>query len=517
MSFLTADFIDDSESINIILVREETAMKCVKTYVDKYSQMFPNSNRPKTLVILLGIKSKSASHIKSISKYGWSKQFLDISFVQEDDACVVKMYNPFSTELMKKTINDKPEEIFPNKLLNVFGQKMVIGVNSEDKLVIVERNESEHAIGVLKPLYNETKLVLKSMNFSIDSIVEIKDTKYPQGLNILIEKLRNNEVNLMAVPRGYTVIYENITHVYTERDCFSITALYAERFKAQIQFPKKIVQSFLMVTGAVGLSVWFFKLTKIFSHKITVLKVLGALFGISVKLNPSKNAEIIFLTSIFLISTTYPTDFYSNFIEEKLVQNTKTFNSFKSIDESNLDIFIFTAYTKLLQEINDVNAMNLKKKGEAFTNAEDCVEGLIAKRNRVCIGALDALQVAVEVVCKEKDYHLLYADLNFGCYARSYLFERASPYSDRFQNKLRQLREYGIDVFIKRGYDKFKVEDQENGRSLSPDLFHIHLIFIVASGVILSLCVFVIESLLNSIVIKKKKFEFFYRLLHTFK
>uniref|UniRef100_A0ABD2X9N2 Uncharacterized protein n=1 Tax=Trichogramma kaykai TaxID=54128 RepID=A0ABD2X9N2_9HYME len=411
--------------------------------------------------------------------------------------------------MIKQNIKDNSEKIFPDKLLNGHRHKIIIGINAGDKLSAPIRNESGHAIDIRRPLYNETKLVLESINFS-SSFAETNKTDYTTGLNFLIEQLRNNQISLISVPRGYQKIYENVTHVYTERECMNISALIPEKLKRQIQFPKKILQSLLAVPAILGFIIWILRLTKIVSDKVTILKILGALFGISVGLKPSKNSELTALMSIFLISTVYPTDFYSDFIEEKLIKNTETFDTYKSIDESKLEIFIFNVYSNLLEDTNDTNANNMKNKSKPYFSSVACIRPLVIERNRTCIGAFDALQDSIEEIkCHEKNCHIFYAKKLFGCYARSYLFERASPYADRFQNKLRQLREYGIDVFIKRGYDRFIVEDQENGRSLSPDLFHIHLIFIVASGVILSFFILVIENILNFIVIKAEESNLF--------
>uniref|UniRef100_A0ABD2WVQ6 Uncharacterized protein n=1 Tax=Trichogramma kaykai TaxID=54128 RepID=A0ABD2WVQ6_9HYME len=361
MNFLSADFIDSSDTINIILVEEEIRTEYVKTYIDKYSQMFPNNNRPKTLIILFGVKSKSASNIKSISKYGWSKQFLDISFMEEDDACIVKMYNPFSKELMKKAINDKQDAIFPDKLINGYKYKLIIGINAGDKLSDPIRNESGHAIDIRKPLFSETELVLESINFS-SSFAETNVTDYSTGLTFLLEQLRNNEINLISVPYGYKKFFENITHVFIDSECMNISALMPEQFKGRLQFPKRILQTLLTVPATLGFIIWILRLTKIVSDKVTILKILGTLLGITVDLKPSKNSELTVLMSIFFISTIYPTDFYSNLIEEKVIQNIEMFDTYKSIVESELEIFISSMYSNLLEDSDDADAIDLKKK-----------------------------------------------------------------------------------------------------------------------------------------------------------
>ncbi|KAL7296006.1 hypothetical protein TKK_0010562 [Trichogramma kaykai] len=502
MNFLSADFIDSSDTINIILVEEEIRTEYVKTYIDKYSQMFPNNNRPKTLIILFGVKSKSASNIKSISKYGWSKQFLDISFMEEDDACIVKMYNPFSKELMKKAINDKQDAIFPDKLINGYKYKLIIGINAGDKLSDPIRNESGHAIDIRKPLFSETELVLESINFS-SSFAETNVTDYSTGLTFLLEQLRNNEINLISVPYGYKKFFENITHVFIDSECMNISALMPEQFKGRLQFPKRILQTLLTVPATLGFIIWILRLTKIVSDKVTILKILGTLLGITVDLKPSKNSELTVLMSIFFISTIYPTDFYSNLIEEKVIQNIEMFDTYKSIVESELEIFISSMYSNLLEDSDDADAIDLKKKSKPYSSTIECVRTLVTERDRTCIGAFDFLQNSIEEIeCDQRDCHIFYAKKSFDCYARSYLFERASPYTHIFQYKLRQLHEYGIDVFIRRGYEKFITEEEH---PQSSDLFHIHLIPIVAYGAILSFFVLVIEKVLNFIVIKINK------------
>ncbi|KAL7299867.1 hypothetical protein TKK_0007199 [Trichogramma kaykai] len=409
--------------------------------------------------------------------------------------------------MIKQNIKNKSEKIFPDKLLNLHKYKIVIGVNTADSLVIVERNESGHAIGVLKALYNETRLILESMNFSIN-LFEAKEKKYATGLNFLIEKLRNNEISLIAVPRGYHIVYENITHAYTEEDCFKISALIPEEYKNQIEFPKKMITSLLVFPAFLGLIVWILKLMNIFSQKISVLKILGALFGITVSLKPSKNSDLITLSCIFIISTIYPTDFFSQFVDMKLIQRANTFDTFKSIVESNLGIFIFKMYEQNIQEINDMDAIQIKKRSMIYNDPRDCVNKLLTDRNLLCIGAYDTFAYLLQVIGKREVHRTMFAEQIFGCLPRSYLFERASPYAKRFQNKLRQLHECGIDMFIRKHFDEFKDKHGKNSYALMSDQFHINLIFIVACGMVLSLIVFLIERLLNHIVVKARKFNF---------
>ncbi|CAB0034035.1 unnamed protein product [Trichogramma brassicae] len=86
---------------------------------------------------------------------------------------------------------------------------------------------------------------------------------------------------------------------------------------------------------------------------------------------------------------------------------------------------------------------------------------------------------------------------------------KPSPYAKRFQNKLRQLHECGIDMFIRKHFDEFEDKHGRNSYALMPDQFHINLNFIVACACILSRVQSAIDEALDEdpIVMRSMRFR----------
>ncbi|KAL7308005.1 hypothetical protein TKK_0000093 [Trichogramma kaykai] len=379
VSLVSHFYLDNQSSINITLVKNKNNYNDYKSYIDIYDKLYPNKRRPRTLVILTDQDYDSDGSIKNLLQYGWTKKFLDVSLVEERHHCILQEYNPFIDTLSSHDLADLCSKLFPDKLINANGYKISVGVVTQDQLITILRNGSGQAIDLKNPLYDEIKIIMNFLNFSINSIVEVSTPgDYVTAFKQMVKKLQSNELSNMGVPRGYAEIYPNITHIFTEKDCFSINALVPLQTFVHVHLPFHIIIYLLTVILLVSFVTWISRLMRLFANKLSFVKVLGAFFGIPVIIRPSQASEVMILTSIFLLSIIYPTNFYSSFVKEKLQESPITFNSYQEIHESGLPIFIYVGHVKFLIEVDDPYAKKILQKSTSFKLSDECVKLLLS-------------------------------------------------------------------------------------------------------------------------------------------
>ncbi|KAL7308004.1 hypothetical protein TKK_0000092 [Trichogramma kaykai] len=499
VSLLSNFYLDNQSSINIILVQNENDYDNYKNYIDIYDKLYPNKRRPRTLVILTDQDYDSDGSIKNLLQYGWTKKFLDVSLVEERHHCILQEYNPFIDTLTRHNLDSLASKLFPDKLTNVHGYKISVGVVTQDQLVTIVRDQNGQIVDLKSPLYNETKIIMNYMNFSINSIVEVSTPgDYVTAFKQMVKKLQSNELSNMGVPRGYAEIYPNITHIFTEKDCFSINALVPLQTFVHVHLPFHIIIYLLTVILLVSFVTWISRLMRLFANKLSFVKVFGALFGVPVTMRPTQSSEVMLLTSIFLLSIIYPSNFYSSFVKDKLQESPATFNSYQEIYESGLPVFIFISYAKLMLALNDPYLNKILQKSTLNKFLEECVKLLLSGDERICITSYESLKIYLQLHFTNTSHHVTFSDQQICCLPRSYLFEKASPYAKKFHIILRKLREFGIDQFIiARHANTSLVIDESESDKMKGDGFLLQLMFFVACGNVSAFFVLVIEFLLQ--------------------
>uniref|UniRef100_A0ABD2VSN5 Ionotropic glutamate receptor C-terminal domain-containing protein n=1 Tax=Trichogramma kaykai TaxID=54128 RepID=A0ABD2VSN5_9HYME len=481
------------------MVQNENDYDNYKNYIDIYDKLYPNKRRPRTLVILTDQDYDSDGSIKNLLQYGWTKKFLDVSLVEERHHCILQEYNPFIDTLTRHNLDSLASKLFPDKLINVHGYKISIGVVTQDTLVTIIRDDGGQAIDLKSPSYDETKIIMNYMNFSIDSIVEINAPgDYANGLKRMVKKLQNSELNNMVVSRGY-VIYPNITYVFTEEDCSSINALVPFQTIVQVHLPFHIIIYLLTVILLVSFVTWISRLLRLFGNKLNSVKVLGAFFGIPVIIRPSQASEVMILTSIFLLSIIYPTNFYSSFVKDKLLESPVTYNTYQAIYQSGLPVFIYVNFVKFMMEVDDPFAKKILQKSIANKLSDECVKSLLSGDARICISSYETLVSLLQLYFTNASHHVTFSNQEISCVPKSYLFEKASPYGRKFYIILRKLREFGIDQFIKaRHANTTFFLDESESDEMKRSEFSLQLIFLVACGNVSAVLVLIFEYLFET-------------------
>lgn len=138
-------------------VLEESRLSDLENIIHNISELSSvKLTRPKCLLIRINDKSTVNNYSNDLLKYASGKKLLDFSVIEvELDRCIMKSYNPFYNIFMEKSFNSiVPFKIFTDKLSNINGYKLKVGVISSDLHI--------------KSFYGIT-YILKQSNFSVIS------------------------------------------------------------------------------------------------------------------------------------------------------------------------------------------------------------------------------------------------------------------------------------------------------------------------------------------------------------
>ncbi|CAB0028143.1 unnamed protein product [Trichogramma brassicae] len=383
VSSIVVEYFEKS-SIFVILIRDESEAYSVKKYIDDFTDAFPNETRPKILVVLLEGEIKNDDTIRRIYEHGWTNKFLDVSLVKigHSSSCVVQVYNPFESRVGEKNLNDKSVELFPDKLINVHQQKITMGAISNDPLVKIVQNSVGEVMYLDSADTDKTILAFESMNFNIEYVIMNETVRYYKGLLMFVDELRINQLNLVAFSRGFPSAFDNVTHVYSGASCYSVAAAVPYWINTRMRLPWQTLTYLFVVPSFIGLVTWMLKVVNALNDSVRILDIFGSLFGVTIGMKPTKITEMIVLSTIFFVSIVFPSDFYSHFINEKLVKGSVGLNTFKSIDESGLDVFCMTAYSQTLLEINDTWAKNIHQRLTPTYDQNECMTDLMSGNPR---------------------------------------------------------------------------------------------------------------------------------------
>uniref|UniRef100_A0ABD2VSL3 Uncharacterized protein n=1 Tax=Trichogramma kaykai TaxID=54128 RepID=A0ABD2VSL3_9HYME len=407
---------NNRSSINVLLIQNKNDYDDYKNYIDIYDKLYPNKRRPRTLVILTDQDYDSDGSIKNWLQYGWTKKFLDVSLVEERHHCILQEYNPFIDTLSSHNLDDSGSKLFPDKLTNVYGYTFSIGAIVQDTSLTIIRNEDSQAIDLKTPLYDKIKIIMTYMNFSITSIKEANvPGDYAAAYKQLINLLENNELNAICLSRGLMEVLPNITSIFTERDCSSINALTPFRTFVQVSIPFNIIVYLFISILLIRLVTWISRLMRLFANKLSFVKVFGALFGVPVTMRPTQSSEVMLLTSIFLLSIIYPSNFYSSFVKDKLQESPATFNSYQEIYESGLPVFIFVSYAKLIVALEDPFVHKILQKSILNKYSEECVKLLLSGEERICVSSYEALKKFIQWHYTNTSLPVTISHLQIGC------------------------------------------------------------------------------------------------------
>ena len=495
-------------SLYIILFKEKNehmdSFHEIKAIIDYLVQLSNKDTRSKLLMITFGMTSKFKHDFYNVFKYAWFNKILDFTIVQKiktrrintlvpSDQCIVQYYNPFYNAINKNVLDDKTN-IFPDKLKNVNGYKIKLAVISGDGVIKIIKDREGKIIDVKSTQIYITTMILKIMHFSLEFVEVGKNKSFGDGIRLICETLMNNEANLHAEPKISTICTE-VLHLNIDGMFSKMVAAVPVISNSKLKISLDAFGYFIFSQAMLASILYFLSIFKIQRSNWTFFEVVQIFLNISLTHKPTKFTDQILFLSFVLGSTIFSFYIYASFLQFQLSNEEIAFDTFESIDQSDLKFYTFREFLNYSFMIDSPYVRNLKKKALVInTGMDDCMEKLIRKQDRIC-HILDNFINRVNWSRIDPQYSSKFkiAKPAFIYFNMRYSFERASPYIKKFQVFLRIIEESGIRKKIHSNTNNKKKMFKNNDTSSSGSLTVLQLVSVLLCGSVLSIIIFCVE------------------------
>lgn len=182
----------------------------IESIIDLMVDIAPRPIRPRCLLIIFGSIQVPKHIIQHISLYAWSKKFIDfttlvlqqtvspsiLQFKVSNQSITYHYYNPFLNRHFYGLYNPSID-LFPGKLQNLYGYKLVVAATNNPPYVILTRNETGYPIlNHIGANHRMLRILRKAMNFTFE-LAPSTFEYYTEGHNeSLVFKLMTGEINL---------------------------------------------------------------------------------------------------------------------------------------------------------------------------------------------------------------------------------------------------------------------------------------------------------------------------------
>lgn len=505
------------QSLNVILyyrshdASEKSELDDLRSFIRDISELWSaNIAQPKCLLIMINRDSITKNYSTSLLKYSWRMNILDFSIIEIQlnsasipDSCILKSYNPFYNVVITKSLGqEKQLKIFPDKLDNVNGYQLKLGVVSSNLFIKLTRNKEGDIVDISSKYFDGIRYVLTQMNFSIifDELGTSDPSQYTHASRLKYDQLQNGDINLEAVPSLMPVPDSlRIPELDYGISCEETIAVVPDisRYDHLIIPWKFFMFIFIILT--------LYRITllvlRIETEQLRILDLLRIFLGIPISVCPRKLLGIIVVIGFF-ISLIWSTNFYSKLVEFKVAKQKIDFDTFKSIDESGFEIFAHNISFSAAfgaSNITDKNLKNIRDKIilTDFHGLVLCLERLVKQRDCICI----MTEILAELLAKEKltseDLKKLkFAKPIFACEKWTTKFAKASVFIIRFRRNLKKFHESGISRAseLQKTHEIQYSNDTKEGDNYNVNVSQV-VICILVAGYVISFLVFVIERI----------------------
>ena len=499
-----------SSIIHIILLHQSMFNKdhqliFVQEILDFLIRTSQKSTQAKYLLIILSDNAgivKDTYHVVFLQ--AWKKKILDISIIEintEKQLYFLHYYNPFynSYSKVKMRLN---LTIFNDKLKNLNGYPFKLAILHDcldDKKIypLFDNNNIFDVNGKMNVIDPVIFTALNKLNVTLMPIVE--DTSYMNHIKRTFLNLHNGSVNLMQLPTSvFLQSTVAIQHLMIDFQCTNLIALVPILPSAKINIATIFIIHLCVVPFlAIGIIV-LVELVKITEEPLGTTNVIRILLGFPVSKSPRTCAQRFIFLSILLFSILYSNDLYNSFISAVTVQNQVAFDTFKEIDESQLQTYVLYSQYNSSFLIDDEHVQNIKKKVLKIKEVDTCANVLVKNRNCICLISVARASKFVEKYRKEGIMKI--AKPTFKCDRKILHFEKASPYIMKMKELFIRIYESGAWKVHKSSiFHTYFIE----GKSLENKIDHVTnnfllpCIFVLFSGYTLSIFAIVIEIAVN--------------------
>lgn len=293
----------------------------------------------------------------------------------------------------------------------------------------ITKNSRGDIVDVTGPEIPVLLEILEIMNFSASYVEVGINMSYIRGLNDLLRKLQNNELNINVDPMSFSVKYVPlINQVDLEKVIMQLIAVVPVLSTISINIPVHILSYLLIIPLGIVIVIYAANILKI--QRNDSFSMLQILFSISLTTHQIMTANRFIFLSIILVSLWYSAGLYADVVDFQLIREIP-FDTLESIDESNLKLYV-NEWAFDLAFLGDDWCIKILK--EKVTQVEDilpCISTLAAT-NHVCVLEMSLAKICIMALPPKDMENVKIAKPVFNSQRMVYQFER-------YKNGLRSL------------------------------------------------------------------------------
>lgn len=471
--------------------------------LDKLVTISPVAVRPKSLLVFYGPDVNSVqSKAEEILKYAWSLKFLDFTILIIDDThkngSTYINYNPFMKKFNSGYLKNKTN-LFPDKLTDVNRYPLNLLVyNLEPYLIVkVENGSVKDVVGNTPFIYLKT--ISKYLNFELN--YKFSEKPLIQAYVDASDSVANDEANV--TPIAYHFSY----HVLNELDILLGNVMEMSYLvvivpilpEYAVDIPLSALIYLITFSFITIIFVALLRIFKIKSNEWDFVSVIQILIGVSIS-QPVRNVDRVIFLSIVILSIIYTNELFSQLTDIKVTVKEKEFNTFEEVCNSGMTIYstLATAHWES-EEINKLISISKKS-----LNFFACFDELIKTNNVICVAPLrSAIYGTKQNLNSQGNPVMKVTDLSFGYEYIGFLYEKASPFAEKFDKLMQRMVEFS--VFPDREMNKVKLYDSVDESAESDDTIEKTTLLILLIGCFLSMITFTYELISYSLNNRRKK------------
>ena len=401
--------------------------------------------RPKCLFIYFH-NNENPEILKPSQKFAWSKNYLDLSIIdvnmKECNLSRIHDYNPFTNFFSQRDITSP---LFPNKAVNVKGYPFKI----------VLRHKVMFPVDVYGNLYSPIDknfillwIAVKHINFKF-ALVDM----YKNETRDHYRWLKTGRMTADLVPRPLEIeetppreLPKWIVNFECERFVAFVPFKYVRKIELPYQAVTYLTIMLVMTTGIVVAR----KLGWLTARFWNMLNVLSLLMGCSSTVEPLTWMQKYTAIWCMFLAMTHSSNFYSDLVELELTPRTVNYDTFKDLEESNLVVYVFKPWFRLVFEHeHDPYIKQIQWKSIKETEfAETCFHEMRIHKNQICIAPEYYRYAQSPLIRKSKAV--------LTCKNWVYRLEAGSPYLEPLKKITDRLFETGFVVLINKNHENLE-------------------------------------------------------------
>lgn len=393
----------------------------------------PVAQRPKCMIVLLSVFKLDEADMIKLLLFAWSLYFLDfviLNLIKSSEPIIID-YSPFENIFYHGRVTTRP--LFLDKLKNM-NQYPVSTTKIDQGMPYV------NTTGGIGLDYDFLKVLSESLNFEIH-LIEF-DFKSPA-----IEKVARNEFNVSVFTHliGTTSYGPNVINSLALRtEQLILTA--PIRSYTDVKDFSEVITSLGFLIGIVMSTIGISKIFQFYSTFWTSFRLYELLLGLSTMKNPQTLTDKIIFLLMAWICMHYSSDLIASISDQELVIDKEiAFDAIEEVLKPSLPIYMSIIFIPKEIVGEDEITRSLRTKTRKLDFGYTCIKEQNKSLDRFCSTSDITAKFEINKYQNPDGSPRIKViepplQLNFAAFS----YEPGSPYAEKFDQKLQQIIESGI-------------------------------------------------------------------------